>query len=94
MGVSGDARRSAHSGAGPSGVSTVTISIQRLADGSCYACLVQNGYIDDTVFGERCSAAAISPLMCAWRASSLPKVSKIQNVVGEVRAAYAAGVVA
>jgi len=33
------------------------------------------------------SAAAISPLMCAWRASSVPKVSKIQNVVGEVGAA-------
>ncbi len=34
------------------------------------------------------SAAAISPLICASRASSLPKVSKIQNVVGAVRAAY------
>src|SRR5204862_256223 len=34
------------------------------------------------------NAAAISPLMCASRASSVPKVSKIQNVVGEVRAAY------
>ena len=34
------------------------------------------------------SAAAISPLMCAWCASSVPKVSKIQNVVGEVGAVY------
>src|SRR5207302_3013386 len=38
------------------------------------------------------SAAAISPLMCASRASSVAKVSKIQNVVGEVRAAYQATV--
>src|SRR5471030_685777 len=38
------------------------------------------------------SAAAMSPVMCAWRSASLPKVSKIQNVVAEVRAAYQATV--
>jgi hypothetical protein len=50
------------------------------------------GWAGEEFVGASHRRPAIAPLMRAWRASSLSKVSKIQTVVGDVRAAYQSAV--